>query len=109
MGLYNIITLPCECRSCGLQTTLRVQFKVGFLWLLEFELGQPLEWVSKYQQEIEGRDREVPAWTEACPACGHSGDRVLLSIQGGCIVGARYDDSEHARLEAIEAESSYPP
>lgn len=44
MGIYNILIINEKCPACGVEDTIKVQFKMGYLDLIEYQLNDKIVW-----------------------------------------------------------------
>lgn len=71
MGHYNILSARRECPFCHTVVPMRIQFKYGFNYMVEYQLGDEIRW------EDSRCDTGVPtemlvvldAAVESCPNC----------------------------------------
>lgn len=46
MGLFNILETKLKCPRCGFESEMEVEFKIGYLDLQTYRLGDKLTWAS---------------------------------------------------------------
>jgi hypothetical protein len=74
MGAYNVLKVRDRCSSCGQEVDLRLQFKYGDTWQVEYAVGDQLKWGGN-DVGRPGAERVVlDAPAEPCPRCGFEGD-----------------------------------
>ncbi len=44
MSAFNILHLNVNCFNCGTKNNLRIQFKFGDTWQIEYHLGEKIKW-----------------------------------------------------------------
>lgn len=78
MGAFNVLTVATRCPTCGEQVELRLQFKYGDSWQLEYRLGDELRWGGNETGRPGARRVLLDAASESCPNCGADGDFEIL-------------------------------
>jgi hypothetical protein len=99
MGAFNVLQVRLRCLSCKEQVGLRLQFKYGDTWQLEYEVGDELRWGGNDIGKPGARRVVLDAPAEPCPNCGFRGDFEIF-VQNGRITGFQpasheYDFSAH--------------
>lgn len=99
MGAFNVLQVRTHCASCGEEVDLRLQFKYGDTWQLEYEVGDEVRWGGNDIGTPDARRVVLDAPAEACPNCGARGDFEIF-IESGKLVGFQpashqYDFAAH--------------
>ncbi|WP_203883783.1 hypothetical protein [Planotetraspora kaengkrachanensis] len=102
MGMFSVVRMPepLACPKCGESGTWKAQFKFGALDLVEYRVGQRLDWDYAWDVEGERGHHRVVAQgvLEGCPHCHAHGfeepwDLVVIEIVDDVIVSAVQDTS----------------
>lgn len=102
MGAFNVLQVRARCPSCGEEVELRLQFKYGDTWQLEYEVGDQLRWGGN-DIGTPGATRVVlDAPAEPCPNCGFQGDFEIF-VESGRI--AEFQPASHQYDFAAHHES----
>lgn len=72
VSTYNTVTMPLKCPRCGQSAAMTVDLYFGFRNLLEYQLGDRVEWIERRQPQNGGRPEggnlDGVGYTE-CPPC----------------------------------------
>ncbi|SFM73717.1 hypothetical protein SAMN05428949_0614 [Chitinophaga sp. YR627] len=78
MGAYNILITDITCSYCNTSHEVKVQFKYGLTWQLDFRIGERIQWETRYDIGTPGTEKvKVYGIRESdpvCPHCGHPED-----------------------------------
>ncbi len=98
MGLFNTLTTELPCPACAMTSTVRVQFKFGHVWQLEYAIGDALRWDTRGNVGSPGCKRVlVDGIVERpCPACGEDDWDALVLVERDRIVSARTNPGQQA-------------
>jgi predicted RNA-binding Zn-ribbon protein involved in translation (DUF1610 family) len=44
MGSFNILIVEIACPNCGVKPQVRIQFKFGNTWQLQYKIGDTISW-----------------------------------------------------------------
>ena len=95
MSAFNTLVAELPCPNCVRQVHMRVQFKYGDSWQVEYQLGDKIRWGGNDVGEPGHRRGVVDGAGEPCPQCGSSGDfEILLEadrIDRVAVASGRYD------------------
>lgn len=84
MGIYNTVTAPVSCRSCGLVSTCDLQLHYGEKRIHRYQLGDRLLWGKGTGVRVGDPDALrvwCPCFAESpCPGCGHDDDRPEFAL-----------------------------
>lgn len=81
MGLYSTLNTTLSCPRCHVARPVRVQFKFGARWALEYQLGDVLEW-GFHDVGVAGIPRVVvDGYVEPCSVCGFDEWQVYVFVE----------------------------
>jgi hypothetical protein len=90
MGAFNRISAKLVCPSCGFLVDVVVQFKYGRTWLIDYKLGDELQWGGLERGERGRRHVVVDGCVEKqCANCRYEEWDVYVHV-------------EHDRLTYVE-------
>jgi hypothetical protein len=85
MSMFNVVTSNLRCPTCGQDVSMRVQFKYGARFNLQYQIGDTLRW-GMNDIGTPGRKRAaVPGYGEACPKCGTRGQFFEIWLESDVI------------------------
>lgn len=88
MGAYNVLSAELECPACQVSSVVRVQFRFGRVFQLEYTLGDRVEWLPN-QDPIRHAELEGSV-EDPCPACGHDDAwQVCVRVDDHTLAAAR--------------------
>lgn len=82
MGAFNVLQVRASCPSCEEEVDLRLQFKYGDTWQLEYEVGDELRWGGNDIGTPSAARVVLDAPAEPCPNCGFQGDFEIFVENG---------------------------
>lgn len=82
MGAFNVLQVRTRCPLCKEQVELRLQFKYGDTWQLEYELGDQLRWGGNDIGKPDANRVVLDAPAEPCPNCGFGADFEIFVENG---------------------------
>lgn len=93
MAMYNILIADLSCPHCQRQSRTPVNIYFGFCNLLQYQMGDRVQWVPRKQPQNGGRppngDLDSEGYAE-CAVC-HQDYFVRVSVRADALVDARPD------------------
>ncbi|WP_341839144.1 hypothetical protein [Chitinophaga caseinilytica] len=93
MGAFNILHAQIPCPACGKQTDVRIQFKFGDTWQLEYKIGDRIGWGGNATGKPGLPNVKVSGSLETtvCDTCSASFERDEFDVlvQHDVIIGVR--------------------
>lgn len=105
MGAFNVVRLGANCPQCKAPVEVRVQFKYGDTWQLEYAVGDEIRW--------GGNDIGVPGKKlvvvdgvaeSPCPSCGYDEWDFYVFVEDGRIARVTQADGS---FDFVNARQTY--
>ena len=71
MSMYNILYVSVDCPRCGAHVTVESEFRIGYLDLFEYQIGDVVKWFengSDSARRPPGGNIDGEAYAQ-CPKC----------------------------------------
>lgn len=107
MGAFNILKADLTCRHCKFHGEMEIEFKFGFLNLIEYRLGDELVWIGNRKSYPKKRPQDGHYIGEGyveCPNC-HKDFWVIINVVSDKIESVEVDYTREGYIVDDDSQS----